>query len=302
MSQPSTTLDNPTLALERARRAGDGWWGRIWYNLRHDSGVIIGSSVLLALILVAVFAPVVAPYNPIDRHPAGALKPPSATHIFGTDQLGRDIFSRVVFGTRISLVVGLIAVTIGLIFGSGIGLISGYYSGWIDVVLMRLMEILLAFPFLLLALTIVFILGPNLINVMIALGISSIPDYARLVRGSVLSAREHVYVDAARVVGCRDRTIMWRHILPNVIPPVLVVSTLNVARAIISAASLSFLGMGAQPPTPEWGMMLADGRNVIRQAWWVATFPGLAIMFTVLAINLLGDGLRDVLDPRVRKK
>lgn len=300
MSRSSVAMDAAAAPFARHERA-DSWWSRLWFRMRHDSAVVCGATLLLALTAVALLAPWIAPYSPIEGQAVGALKPPQAGYWFGTDPLARDVFSRILYGARISLQVGLVSVAIGLLAGSLLGLVAGFYRGWIDSVLMRLTDVMLAFPFLLLALMVVFILGADLINVMIALGISSIPDYARLVRGSVLSAREHVYVDAARVVGCRDRTIMWRHILPNVIAPVLVVSTLNVARAIISAASLSFLGMGAQPPTPEWGAMLSEGRNYLRQAWWVATFPGLAIMVTVLAINMLGDGLRDVLDPRIRR-
>jgi peptide/nickel transport system permease protein len=208
------------------------------------------------------------------------------------------VFSRVLYGARISLLVGFISVSIAVVAGTVMGLTSGYYGRWVDTTIMRFVDIMLAFPGILLALALVSILGPSLRNLMIAVGISSVPAYARLVRGSVLSAKENVYVDAARVVGCTDATIMRRHVLPNVVAPVIVLSTLGIAAAILWAAALSFRGLGSQPPTPEWGRMLAEGRNYLREQWWIATFPGLAIMITVLAMNLLGDGLRDVLDPR----
>jgi len=296
MSQ-TITLDPPLQATERRRVTGR--WQRIWRELRTNQAAIAGLILLALLILVSALAPVLAPYDPVAISGSELLKPPSAAHWMGTDSLGRDIFSRILYGGRISLRVGLVSVGIGVVIGAAVGLISGYYTGWIDLVLMRLVDIMLAFPFFLLALMVVFILGPSLINAMIAVGISSVPGYARLVRGSVLSARENVYVDAARAIGCHHRMIMLRHILPNVVAPVLVVATLGVARAILSAAALSFLGLGAQPPTPEWGAMLSDGREYLRQAWWAATFPGLAIMVTVLAINMFGDGLRDALDPRL---
>jgi peptide/nickel transport system permease protein len=206
----------------------------------------------------------------------------------------------VFYGTRISLLVGFISVSIAVVVGTLMGLVSGYYGRWVDTIVMRFVDIMLAFPGILLALALVSILGPSLPNLMIAVGISSVPSYARLVRGSVLAAKENVYVEAARVVGCSDTLIMRRHVLPNVVAPIIVVATLGVAAAILWAAALSFLGLGSQPPTPEWGRMLSEGRNYLREQWWIATFPGLAIMVTVLAMNLLGDGLRDTLDPRQR--
>ena len=214
--------------------------------------------------------------------------------------MGGDILSRVIFGARISLQVGLIAVGIAGSLGGLLGLVAGYYGGWLDTVVVTLVNLMLAFPGILLALAIVAALGPGLINVMIAVGISSIPAYIRLVRGSVLSVKESDYVDATRLIGCRDARIIFRHILPNVLAPFIVLSTLKVAEAILIGAAVSFLGLGAQPPIPEWGVMVNDARSYMRRAWWMATFPGLAIVITVLAMNLLGDGLRDALDPRLK--
>lgn len=262
--------------------------------------MVVGAAILVLLAIVALTAPILSAFDPNRVAPRDALQAPSVAHWFGTDQYGRDLLSRVLYGTRLSLMVGFISVSIALAAGTSIGLIAGYYGRWIDAILMRFVDVMLAFPGILLALGLVSILGPSLPNLMIAVGVSSVPAYARLVRGSVLSAKENVYVDAARVVGCTDGTIMRRHVLPNVVAPIIVLATLGVASAILSAAALSFLGLGSQPPTPEWGRMLSEGRNYLRDQWWVATFPGLAIMVTVLAMNLLGDGLRDTLDPRQR--
>lgn len=268
--------------------------------MRKSKVAVIGFVTLAFLATIALTAPIISPADPNEVAPREALQAPSTAHPFGTDQYGRDVLSRVIYGTRISLLVGFIAVSIAVVTGTTLGLISGYYGRWIDITIMRFIDVMLAFPGILLALALVSILGPNLPNLMIAVGVSSVPSYARLVRGSVLSAREQVYVEAARVIGARDITIMRRHVLPNVVAPVIVVATLGVAAAILWAASLSFLGLGSQPPTAEWGRMLSEGRNYLREQWWIATFPGLAIMMTVLGMNLLGDGLRDTLDPRQR--
>jgi peptide/nickel transport system permease protein len=259
-----------------------------------------GAYVVLALVAIAVLAPRLAPYDPIKVTPDSALRPPGRQHLLGGDTLGRDVLSRLIHGARISLRVGLVSVGIAAACGTTLGLLAGYYGRWTDLVVMRTIDLLLAFPNVLLALAIIAILGPSIFNLMIAVGISATPGYARLVRGSVLSAKENVYVEAAVAVGCSDRLIIWRHILPNVLAPVIILSTLGMAGAILTGAALSFLGLGVQPPTPEWGTMLSDGRNYLRKAWWITTFPGLAIMMTVLAINMLGDGLRDALDPRLR--
>jgi peptide/nickel transport system permease protein len=269
-------------------------------RLVRNKGALGGLLMLTLLLVVALSAPLLAPYDPVKVQPRKALQSPSSEFLLGTDQYGRDVLSRTLYGSRISLMVGLISVSIAALCGVTIGLTAGYAGGMVDGVLMRLVDIQLAFPGILLALAIVSILGPSLANLMIAVGISSIPAYARLVRGSVLSAKQHLYVEAARVVGCGSRTILVRHILPNVAAPVIVLCTLGMGTAILSAAALSFLGLGSQPPTPEWGRMLSEGRAYLRQHWWISTAPGLAILLTVLAMNLLGDGLRDALDPRLK--
>jgi peptide/nickel transport system permease protein len=251
---------------------------------------------------MATFAPLVVGYDPIRTNYADALAGPSLRHPLGTDHYGRDLFSRIVFGGRLSLTAGLLSVAIGAAAGALIGVPSGYYGGVVDDVIMRVMDVMLAFPGILFAMAIVAILGSGLTNVMIAVGISSIPGFVRLVRGSVLSAVEHVYVEAARATGCHNGRIMALHILPNVMAPLFTYATLRVSVAIVSVASLNFLGLGAQPPTPEWGVMLADGRDYMREYWWLATFPGLAIMVTTLSINLFSNGLRDVLDPRLQRR
>lgn len=268
-------------------------------RLRSSPSAIFGSVVLVILILLAVFADVIAPFDPVEMRTGDPFTPPGVEHLMGTDQFGRDLFSRVLYGARISLTVGLIAVLIGLTLGVLAGLASGYYAGWTERIIMRLTDAMLAFPGIMLALAIVATLGSSLVNVMIAVGIAYIPTYTRLVRGAVLSAKEEVYVLAARSIGVRTPNIIARHILPNILAPVIVLSTVSIGTAIISAASLGYLGLGAQPPTPEWGLILNQGRSYMRQAWWISTFPGLTIMVTVFAINMLGDGLRDALDPRM---
>lgn len=277
-----------------------GRWTDLRRRLRRSYGALAGLFLLGLLVIVALVAPLIAPYNPI-RVSDDALFSPGLPYLFGTDQYGRDIFSRILFGTRISLVIGLISVGIAASVGVTIGLLAGYYGGWTDAALMWLINVMLAVPGILLALAIVTIRGqPNLANLMIAVGIAGIPTYARLVRGSVLAAKENLYVDAARVVGAPTRLIMTRHLLPNVVAPVIVAATLGTGTAILAAAALSFLGLGSQPPSPEWGRMLSEGRAYLRDQWWISTFPGLAIVLTVLAMNLLGDGLRDALDPRLK--
>ena len=276
--------------------------GQVVRRLVRNRGATAGGALLFALVGMATFAPLVARYDPIQTSYSDALVGPSFRHPLGTDRYGRDLFSRLVFGGRLSLTTGLIAVAIGASVGVLLGLPSGYYGGWLDDVVMRVMDVMLAFPGILFAMAIVAILGSGLTNVMIAVGISSIPGFVRLVRGSVLSAAEHVYVEAARALGCRGGRIMGLHLLPNIVAPLVTYATLRVSVAIISVASLNFLGLGAQPPTPEWGVMLADGRDYMRDYWWLATFPGLAIMATTLSINLFSNGLRDVLDPRLRRR
>jgi peptide/nickel transport system permease protein len=273
-------------------------FGRFWRKFRQNRGALFGALVLFSWIVLALGAPWIAPKDPLEISLVGRV-PPSLEHPFGTDRLGRDIFSRVLFGARISLLIGVISVAIGLLSGSVLGLIAGYYGGWLESVIMRFVDALLAFPGILLALVVIAALGPSLINVMIAVGISSIPEYARLARGSVLSVKERPFVEAARAFGAFNGRIMFKHILPSIRAPLIVLSTLQVGTAILVGSGLSFLGMGAQPPTPEWGLMTAAGRDFLDRAWWISTFPGLAILSTVMAINLMGDGLREALDPQI---
>lgn len=272
----------------------------VMQRLTHSRGALVGSAVLILLILAALGAGVLSTHDPLEMRPPERLQPPGARHWFGTDQFGRDIFSRVLYGARISLPMGLISVGLALFVGLIGGLSAGYYGRWVDTIIMRAVDVMMAFPGLLLALAIVATLGPSLLNAMIAVGLSAAPTYVRVVRASVLSAREMDYVEAARSIGCPDGLIMGRHILPNVVAPVIVLSTLGVASAIITGAALSYLGLGVKPPTPEWGATLSEARNYLRLAPWTTTFPGLAIVVAALSINLLGDGLRDALDPRVR--
>jgi peptide/nickel transport system permease protein len=285
------------LTTERAPRSQTRL---ILTRLVRNRSALIGGIGTLLLIGVALLSPWLTPYDPVETAPKLRLQGPSWQHPMGTDKVGRDVLSRVIAGTPYSLRTGIIAVGISATAGIALGLIAGYYRGPIGMAIVMLTDAMLAFPSILLALSIVTALGPGLTNTMIAVGISWIPYFVRLVRATVISARNNMYVEAARVVGCGDGRILVLHILPNVLAPVIVLCTLGIAGAILVGASLSFLGLGAQPPTPEWGAMLNDGRNILRLAPWVTTFPGLAIMFTVLTMNLLGDGLRDALDPRMQ--
>jgi len=269
-------------------------------RLTRQRGAVVGMVILVVLALMALAAPWLSPRDPIKTAPREALQAPGTRFLLGSDQFGRDVASRALHGARLSLTVGLISVSIALVLGTPVGLLSGYYGGRVDGFVMRVVDVLLAFPGILLALAIVSVLSPGLNNVMIAVGLSAVPNYARLVRASVLSAREQLYVEAARALGSRDLSIVARYILPNVVAPLIVTGTLGLGTAILSAAALSFLGLGSQPPQPEWGRMLSEGRDYLREAWWISTVPGLGIMLTVLAMNLLGDGLRDVLDPRLK--
>jgi peptide/nickel transport system permease protein len=268
-------------------------------RLRHCKSAWIGASILLAIVLSAVFAPLISPYHPLKADQRTSLEAPSRAHPMGTDRFGRDVMARVIWGGRLALPVGFVSVFLAAGVGAALGLIAGYYGGWLDSVIMRGVDLLQAFPGILLALAIVAVLGGSLLNLMIAVGISSVPSYVRITRGTVLSVKEREFVIAARALGVTDAAIMVRHILPNVLAPLIVLATLGVASAIITSSALSFLGLGIKPPTPEWGNLLAEGREFLQYGWWVAFFPGLAIMLTVLAINLLGDGLRDALDPNV---
>ncbi|HXF82974.1 MAG TPA: ABC transporter permease [bacterium] len=275
-------------------------WADVLRRLRRSRSALLGGTILMLLILAAAAAPLLASYDPLAMNPLDRLQPPSARHWLGTDVLGRDLFARIVFGARISLQTGVVSVTIAILLGVPLGLLAGYYGGVVDRVVTQLVDLMLTFPGILLALVVVAVLGPNLLNAMLAVGISAAPNFARVVRATVLAVREQAFVDAARAIGCTNRRIMGRHILPNTVAPIIVLGTLGVAGAIIAGAALSYLGLGIQPPTPEWGALLSEGRNYLRVAWWMTTFPGLAIMTAVLSINLLGDGLRDALDPRLR--
>jgi peptide/nickel transport system permease protein len=287
-------------AVPRAARGVRAPWARVVPRVRRHKGAVVGTGIVAALVLIALGQSVLAPLSPTKIDIAAALHAPGRTHWMGTDQYGRDVYSRVVHGSSISLVIGFISVGIAATAGTTVGLVAGYDGGRIDALLMRGMDVMLAFPGILLALAIVSVLGPSLHNLMIAVGISGIPYYARLVRGSVLVAKEQLYVEAARVVGVPIPVILVRHILPNVVAPIIVAATLGMGGAILAAAALSFIGLGSQPPTPEWGRMLSEGRDYLRDAWWISTFPGMAIMLAVLGVNMLGDGLRDVLDPRLQ--
>jgi peptide/nickel transport system permease protein len=261
---------------------------------------VAGAVVLLVVLLAAVFAGQVAPYSPTRQDFRVERQPPGQEHLMGTDEFGRDVLSRVIFGARASLAAGAVAASIALGLGLVLGMSAAYYGGGVDNLIMRLMDVILAFPYILLAIAVVAILGPGLQNAMIAIGIVYVPHYARVIRGSVLSIRARDYVDAARALGASDNRVMWQHVLPNALAPVIVQTTLNVGTAIIDTAGLSFLGLGTQPPTPDWGNMLSAGRSYVIDSPWIATFPGLAILVTVLAFNLMGDALRDAFDPRLR--
>jgi peptide/nickel transport system permease protein len=270
--------------------------------VRHR-GATIGLAVIAVVVVLAIVGPVVWPFDPYLSSAADQLAPPgSQGHPLGADHLGRDVAARMLHGAALSLQVGLLAVGMAVTFGVLFGLPAGYFGGRTDMVVMRVIDVILAFPSILLALSIVSILGSSLTNAMIAVGISVVPLYVRVVRGSTLATRDLLFVDAARVVGVGHLEIMGRHIFPNILSPLVVVASLGVATAIIVGASLSFLGLGAQPPLPEWGAMLSEGRGFLQTAWWMSVFPGLAIMGTVLAINLIGDGLRDMLDPRLNRE
>jgi peptide/nickel transport system permease protein len=264
-----------------------------------NKAAMMGLGILAVLAMLALLAPQISPYDPNQVDMPHQLKRPAPSHPLGTDLYGRDILSRILWGGRVTLVVGLISVAIAASIGIVLGLVSGYYGGAIDTAIMRFVDILLSFPRILLALTVVGMLGTGLLNVMVAVGIAGITGYARLVRGTVQSAKKQAYVEAAQAVGCQDVQILFRHILPNVIGPVIVLATLDVASAILAASSLSFLGLGVQPPTAEWGYMLNEGRAYLRSAPWITFFPGIAIMISVLSINMVGDGLRDALDPKL---
>lgn len=270
----------------------------IWPRLKHKPFTIAGAIVILLLFAVSLLAPYIAPYDPGALDLYNVLMPPSTEHWFGTDDLGRDLFSRVIYGTRISLKVGFISVGIAVIIGSTVGLLAGYYGGWIDILLMRFVDIMLCFPTFFLILAIIALLDPSIWYIMLVIGLTSWMGVSRLVRAEVLTLKERDFILAARAVGASDLRILSRHILPNALTPVLVYTALGIAGAILTESALSFLGIGVQPPTPSWGNILTAGKEYIEFGWWLSLFPGLAILVTVLSYNLLGEGLRDALDPR----
>lgn len=282
-------------------------WAAFWHYFSENRGAVFGMWVFFGFLIMAIFAPILAPYDPTEQFRDHILIPPfwaqggSTKFLLGTDPLGRDMLSRLIMGAQYSFFVGIIVVTVAATGGIIIGLIAGFAPAWLDTIIMRLMDIILVFPSLLLALVLVAVLGPSLVNAMIAIAIVLQPHYVRLTRGSVLSELQKDYVTSARVAGAGLGRLMFITVLPNCLAPIIVQAALSFSTAILDAAALGFLGMGAQPPTPEWGTMLAEAREFILRAWWVVTFPGVAILVTVLAINLMGDGLRDALDPKLKR-
>lgn len=275
-------------------------WRDGWKQLRKNRLAIIGFAIILFFILVAIFAPLFTSYSYDQQNLADRLHPPSKEYLLGTDHLGRDIFTRIAYGARVSLQVGFFAVTGALVFGSLLGILAGYFGRWIDMLISRIFDIMLAFPSILLAIAIVAILGPSLENALLAIAVVNIPIFGRLVRSRVISLREEEFIMAAKAQGMKSGRVILHHILPNSVAPIIVQATLSFGTAILEAAALGFLGLGAQPPTPEWGQMLADSREFIQLAPWTMLAPGLSIMLVVLGFNLIGDGLRDALDPRMK--
>ncbi|WP_378942362.1 ABC transporter permease subunit [Paracoccus sp. R86501] len=278
-----------------------------WFYFSQNRGAVIGLVVFSLLVVVAIFAPLLAPHGAATQYRDALLLPPvwqeggNSRFLLGTDAVGRDMLSRLIYGAQYSLFIGIVVVSIALVGGIIIGLVAGFFRGWVNTIIMRVMDLILAFPSLLLALVLVAVLGPGLTNAMIAIAIVYQPHFARLTRAAVMSEMEREYVTAARVAGAGNLRLMFKTILPNCLAPLIVQATLSFSAAVLDSAALGFLGMGAQPPTPEWGTMLAEAREFILRAWWVVTFPGLTILVSVLAINLMGDGLRDALDPKLKR-
>jgi len=290
------------MAELKTRNRKRSQWGLVWMRMKRNKMAMTGLFIIVALVVVAIFAPQIAPFGYNEQNLRYRFLSPSGTHWFGTDNLGRDIFSRIIYGSRVSLQIGLISIGIATLVGGLIGSIAGYYGGRLDNGLMRLMDILLAIPGTLLAISIVAALGAGIENLMIAIAIGNIPVEARVIRASVMQVRDQEFIEAARAVGTSDLRIIFKHILPNSLAQIIVQSTLGVASAILTAAGLSFIGLGIQPPAPEWGAMLSEGRGYMLSGHWHMTvFPGLAIMTTLYALNLLGDGLRDALDPKLKQ-
>jgi peptide/nickel transport system permease protein len=285
-------------AVAIGEERGERPWRRTMRRLAKRRAALVGLTVVAFFIALSILAPIVSPYDPLATNWAMVRKPPSMLHLFGTDEIGHDILARIIWGSRASLMAGIVSVSLALAIGVPIGLLTGYVGGILDATVMRLIDAMLAIPFLILAIALAAFLGPNLTNAMIAIGVSQMPVFVRLTRGQVLSVKHEEYVEAAYAVGNSARRIVLRHILPNIIPPLLVQATLATAAAIIAEASLSFLGLGQQPPDPSWGSMLNSAKNFMSQAPWMAIWPGLAISSLVMSLNLFGDSLRDALDPR----
>ena len=273
----------------------------LWQRFRRNKGAVFGLGVFLAIVCMALFADVISPYDPLVQNYMRIMEGPSVDHWLGTDSFGRDMLSRIIYGARVALIVGILAVLLALLVGVTLGLISGYYGGVIDTVIMRLMDGLFAFPILILAIALMAVMGFGVRNVIIAVAVVSIAPFARVTRGDVLAVREEPYIEAARLAGISNAAIIFRHVLPNVLAPIIVQGALRVSAAIITEAGLSFLGLGPPPPTPVWGSMIAEGRNFIMLAPHISTFPGIALMLAVVGLNLFGDGLRDTLDPKLRQ-
>ncbi|WP_391117279.1 ABC transporter permease [Psychrobacillus sp. L3] len=296
----SEMVPNPPINTVTLPEKTTGPWFDAWRSFSKNKVALVGALIVLFFIFLALFGPLFTPQGINDQLLKDRLLPPSSKYWFGTDDFGRDIFSRVIHGARISLGVGFFSVIGSVVVGSILGIIAGYYGKWVDTIISRTFDILLAFPSILLAIAVVSVLGPSLRNALIAIAIINIPNFGRLIRSKVLSIKEEEYITSAKAIGMKDIRILFSHILPNSMAPVIVAGTLAIASAIIEAAALGFLGLGAQAPAPEWGKMLADARVVLRTAPWTMFFPGISIMLTVLGFNLMGDGLRDALDPRMK--
>lgn len=297
--QPISTPDIQTQETKQAK--SKSLWIEALFRLLKSKTSVIGLIIITILIITAILAPIIATHDPTTQSIPNRYQAPSGEHWLGTDELGRDIFSRIVYGTQISIRIGLIAVGISMVIGVTLGAIAGYFGRWVDQIIMRIIDIMMAFPSILLAIALVAVLGPSLTNAMVAVGIVGVPQFARIVRSAVLSVKETEFIEAARAIGGKHGRILFRHVLPNSMAPIIVQATLGIGTAILDAAGLSFLGLGAQPPTPEWGAMLSDGRAAIQNAPWVVAFPGVAIFLFVLGFNLFGDGLRDALDPKLKQ-
>jgi peptide/nickel transport system permease protein len=286
--------------MNKTKKLKTGQSQEVWRRLKRNRAATVGGIIVLLFVAIAILAPLISPYPPNEGDLTKRLNPPNREHLLGTDPLGRDLLSRVIYGARISLQIQVVAVCIAMAIGTLLGMVGGYYGGKLDHLIMRIMDILLAFPGIFLAISIIAVLGPGLVNLMLAAGIYSVPQFARIVRGSVLSLKEKEFIEAARAVGENDLNILFRYLLPNSIAPIIIQTTLRMATVLLTASGLSFLGLGVQPPTAEWGAMLSNARAYLVTAPHVATVPGLAIMLVVMGFNLFGDGLRDSLDPRLR--